>query len=300
MKSFSVRGGPKFMLDEASVLDIGRCFVNGTDISPGRAIPDDGDPRIDHSLEGFLFTCGPDHIRHPAPISGRSDGRKYPLHGSFSAHPAEIVFWDGASENGQEDGEETDGECRARIRVTMATGEPALLDRHYRIDHQSGEVSLTDRVTNVGTKPFAAVHMYHMNIGAWLFDDHVSLSGAMFEGGRLPWNFGAEPGSVFCVPAHDGAENSADGGRDNVAGGWAEMRLGPIAAIGGLALRVKFRTDTLPYLQMWRNQKNPAHVLGIEPVSHRLADREELEKSGEIRMLKPGESIDYALCFAFV
>jgi hypothetical protein len=288
MKSFSVHGGPKFMLDEASVMDIGRCFVNGTDISPGRAIPDDGDPRIDHSLEGFLFTCGPDHIRHPVPISGRSDGKKYPLHGSFSAHPAEIVFWDSATDNGQDSDEETDSECRARIRVTMATGEPALLERHYRIDHQSGEVSLTDRVTNTGTKPFATGHMYHMNIGAWLFDDHVTLAGAMFEGGRLPWNFGEEPGSVFCVPANGGPD------------GWAEMRLGPIAAIGGLTLRVKFKTDTLPYLQMWRNQKNPAHVLGIEPVSHRLASREALEKSGEMKMLKPGESIDYALRFAFV
>lgn len=288
MKSFSVRGGPKFMLDEASVLDIGRCFVNGTDISPGRAIPDDGDPRIDHSLEGFLFTCGPDHIRHPVPISARSEEKKYPLHGSFSSHPAELMFWDSASDESGDDDDDTDSECRARVKVTMATGEPALLERHYRIDHQSGEVSLTDRVTNIGAKPFAAVQMYHMNIGAWLFDDHVKLAGPMFDNGRLPWNFGEDPGSVFCVPATGAAD------------GWAEMRLGPIAAIGGLTLRVRFRTDTLPYLQMWRNQKSPAHVLGIEPVSHRLASRAELEKAGELKLLTPGASIDYALRFAFV
>lgn len=279
MKAFSAANGPKLFLDETSVLDIGGCFIGDTDLAPGRAIPDDGDPRIDHSLEGFLFTCGPDHIRHPEPIEGRTDGRKYPLHGSYSSHPAEILFWDAQGD---------DAECRARIPVTVAAGETALLERHWRIDGATGEVSLSDRLTNTGSKPLARVHMYHMNIGAWLFDDHVRLSGRMLEGGGFPWNFGEDPGGVFCVPARqDGAE-------------WAEIALGPIAAIGGLTLRVKFRTDTLPYLQVWRNQRAPAHVLGIEPVSHRHAGRADLAASGELGWLKPGESADYGLRFAFV
>lgn len=279
MKAFSTGTGPKLFLDPVSVLDIGSCIVDGIDVAPGRAIPDDGDPRIDHSLEGFLFTCGPDHIRHPDAIAGRTDGKKYPLHGSFSAHPADILFWDAQGD---------DAECHATVAVALADGGSALLERHWRIDGQTGEVSLKDRVTNAGSTPFARVHMYHMNLGAWLFDDGVRLGGKMFEGGALPWNFGEEPGSVFCVSAaHDGDE-------------WAEVTLGPIAALDGRTLHVKFRTDTLPYLQMWRNQKAPAHVLGIEPVSHRLAERGELAKSGELALLQPGESADYALRFAFV
>lgn len=278
MKAFSAARGPKLFLDETSVLDIGGCFIGDIDVAPGRAIPDDGDPRIDHSLEGFLFTCGPDHIRHPEPIEGRDDGKTYPLHGSYSSHPAEILFWNAQGE---------DAECRARVPLTLATGETALLERHWRIDGESGEVCLSDKLTNTGSKPLAKVHMYHMNLGAWLFDDRVRLSGAMFEGGGLPWNFGEDPGSVFCVPARqEGSE-------------WAEVSLGPIASIGGLTLKVKFRTDTLPYLQMWRNQKAPAHVLGIEPVSHRLAGRAELVKGREIQWLKPGESAEYGLRFSF-
>jgi hypothetical protein len=275
MKSFAAGRGPRLVLDEASVLDIAGCFVNEIDVAPGRAIPDDGDPRIDHSLEGFLFTCGPDHIRHPDVIGGY----RYPLHGSFSAHPAEIVFWDV---------QDDDAECRARVPVLAADGGKALLERHWRIDNATGEVCLHDRVTNTGDRPMARVHMYHMNIGAWLFDDAVHLSGKMLEGGRMPWNFGPEPGSVFCVPASEAEEV------------WAEVALGPIAALGGVTLRVRFRTDTLPYLQIWRNQKDPAHVLGIEPVSHRLASRTELTDSGELGWLQPGESADYALRFAFV
>jgi hypothetical protein len=278
MKAFSTGLGPKLFLDEGSVFDIQGCFIGDTDLSPGRSIPDDGDPRIDHSLEGFLFTCGPDHIRHPEPIAGAADGSTYPLHGSFSAHPAKIIFWD--AQGG-------DAECRAQVDVIMATGEPAKLDRHWRIDGTTGEVCLSDKVTNTGTKAFAPVHMYHMNIGAWLFDEHVRLSGRMLEDGGLPWNFGPDPGSVFCIPAHQDGEQ------------WAELCLGPIAAIGGLTLKVKFKTDTLPHLQVWRNQKAPAHVLGIEPVSHRLAGREELARQGELAMLNPGESIEYALKFQF-
>lgn len=279
MKSFAAALGPTVHLDESSVLDIGSCFVNGTDVAPGRAIPDDGDPRIDHSLEGFLFTCGPDHIRHPEEIEGEADGRKYPLHGSFSSHPANITFWEMQGE---------DAECRAQVEVKTADGGQALLERHWRIDSTSGEVCLHDRVTNTGEKPMARVHMYHMNIGAWLFDDAVRLSGAVLDGGEMPWNFGPEPGSVFCVPARRQGDE------------WAEVSLGPIAALGGSKLKVRFKTDTLPYLQVWRNQKQPAHVLGIEPVSHRLASRRELSEGGELSMLHPGEAADYALRFGFV
>lgn len=78
------------------------------------------------------------------------------------------------------------------------------------------------------------------------------------------------------------------------------MRLGPIAAIGGRTLKVAFRTDTLPYLQMWRNQSDPAHVMGIEPVSHRWVDRAELEAAGEFHMLKPAESRSYGLRFSIL
>lgn len=278
MKAFSAAAGPRLFLDESSVLDVGSCFVGEIDIAPGRSIPDDGDPRIDHSLQGFLFTCGPDHIRHPEPIASRTDGKMYPLHGSFSSHPAEILFWD------VQDGS---AECRARVAVSLADGGSAILERHWRIDGDSGEVCLSDTVTNTGKTSFPPVHMYHINIGAWLFDSEVRLNGRMLDNGSLPWNFGQDPGGVFCVPAAPHGEP------------WAEVCLGPIAAIGGATLKVKFRTDTLPHLQVWRNQQDPAHVLGIEPVSHRWVSRKELAERGELKQLRPGDSIDYALRFCF-
>ncbi|MFC3164509.1 DUF4432 family protein [Ciceribacter thiooxidans] len=277
MIEFKGLAGPSLTIDRSSVLDIGACIVDGVDLAPGRAIPDDGDPRIDHSLEGFLFTCGPDHIRHPEPIG---EGRgTYPLHGSFSSHPAEILSFETVEGN---------AEARAVVSVRLADGGSARLERLWRIDGETGEVQLSDRVTNSGETPFPAMFMYHMNVGAWHFDDGVRLSGAMLDGGGFPWAFGEDPGGVFCVPAVEEGEP------------WAEMRLGPIRAIGGKTLRVRFRTDTLPFLQVWRNQQAPANVLGIEPVSHRWEPRSVLAERGELELLAPGEARDYALSFAFV
>ncbi|MBB6484920.1 DUF4432 family protein [Rhizobium lusitanum] len=279
MIDFAAAKGPRLALDETSVLDIGACIVDGNDLAPGRAIPDDGDPRVDHSLEGFLFTCGPDHIRHPQPMTGAFEGKRYPLHGSFSSNPAKVLWT--KFENGN-------AECRADINVVTAEGRAARLERHWRIDGSTGEVSLVDRVINTSGEAMPVFLMYHMNIGGKWFDDGTRLTGQMLEDGSLPWAFGKEGGDIFCVPAREKEQD------------WAQVSLGPVAAIGGKSLRVRFGAETLPFLQVWRNQQEPANVLGIEPVSHRWVSRAELQEAGEFNILQPGEARNFMLNFAFV
>ncbi|MDM9628671.1 DUF4432 family protein [Rhizobium sp. S152] len=279
MMEFAAARGPRLVLDESSVMDIGGCTVEGVDIAPKKAVPDDGDVRISHSVEGFLFTCGPDHIRHREPIPGRTDGKVYPLHGSAAGHVAKVLWT--KFENGN-------AECRADIDVVTVEGHPARIERHWFIDGATGEVHLRDRVINTSNETVPTFLMYHMNVGGKWFDAGTRLEGEMLEGGGFPWNFGQEPGGIFCVEAPATVD------------GFAEVRLGPIAAILGRTLRVRVLAQTLPHLQVWRNQNTPIDVLGIEPVSHRWVGRSELEASGEFVMLKPGESRDYGLSFAFV
>ena len=260
-----------------SALDVASAVFHGVDITPGSAIPSDGDPRIDRALPGFLFTCGPDHIRHPVPVEGAADGRRYPLHGSLSSHPARDITI-----------EEDEGEaiCEGRIAVALAHGGTADLARRWRADRRTGHISLDDAVTNTGDRPWPPFAMYHINFGTGLFDEDTRLTGAMLPGGSLPWRFDDGDMKIFCVPAAEAAEH-----------GWAEIAVGPIAALGGRSVHIRFRTDTLPYLQVWRNQSPGCAVLGIEPVSHRLASREELIASGEAQDFAPGESVGYALAF---
>ena len=278
MKAFFSGVSPKIMLDETSVFDIGACLVDGIDLSPGRAIPDDGDARIDHSLEGFLFTCGPEHIRPPE-LMESGDGRRYPLHGSFSSHPARVI----AFELG-----EHKSHAVAEIPVVMATGQTALLTRRWHIDGTTGTVSLHDRLENTSAEPFAPMHMYHMNLGARWLDEAARLSGQMLKDGGSSWRFGEGETTVECVPA--GAHSEA---------GWAELTLGPIAAIGGKSLVIRFEVAGLPYLQMWRNQIAPAHILGIEPASHAWLPRTKLHERGDMKQLGPGEVKEYRMSFAF-
>jgi len=264
-------------LTPQSALDVGRAVFRGVDIAPGSAIPSDGDPRIDRALPGFLFTCGPDHIRHPVPVEGAADGRRYPLHGSLSSHPARDILI-----------EEDEGEvvCEGRVAVSLAHGGSADLARRWRADRRTGHITLEDVVTNTGARPWPPFAMYHINFGTGLFDESTRLTGAMLPGGSLPWRFDEGDMKIFCVPAAETAEH-----------GWAEIAVGPIAALGGRSMHIRFRTDTLPYLQVWRNQSPCCAVLGIEPVSHRLASREELIASGEAPDFAPCESVGYGLAF---
>ncbi|MDX3924812.1 MAG: DUF4432 family protein [Shinella sp.] len=268
----------RIALTPDSVLDIGSAIFDGVELAPGSAIPSDGDPRIDRALPGLLFTCGPDHIRHPEPVEGATDGRRYPLHGSFSSHPARDILM-------EEDAEEV--VCSAHVPARLANGERAELQRRWRADRRTGEIRLEDRVTNAGDRAWPPAAMYHLNLGTRLFDDGTMLTGAMLPEGKLPWRFGEGDMSIFCVPAAGAAKD-----------GWAEIEIGPIAALGGRSLHVGFRTDTLPFLQVWRNQSPRCHVMGIEPVSHRLAPRAELIATGEMASFDPGASVDYALTFS--
>lgn len=260
-----------------SALDVASAVFQGLDIAPGSAIPSDGDPRIDKALPGFLFTCGPDHIRHPVPVEGATDGRRYPLHGSLSSHPARDILI-----------EEDEGEvvCEGRVAVSLAHGGMADLARRWRADRRTGHITLEDVVSNSGDNSWPPFAMYHINFGTGLFDDSTRLTGAMLPGGSLPWRFDEGDMKIFCVSAAETAQH-----------GWAEIAVGPIAALGGRSMHIRFRTDTLPYLQVWRNQSPGCAVLGIEPVSHRLASRAELIAAGEAPDFAPGESVGYALAF---
>jgi hypothetical protein len=208
MMEFAAATGPRLMLDETSLMDIGGCVVEGIDIAPKEAVPDDGDARISHSVQGFLFTCGPDHIRHRDTIPGRSDGKVYPLHGSAAGHAAKVLWT--KFENGN-------AECRADIDIVTVEGlagphRAALV--HRRPDGRGASERQGDQHQRPDGADLPDVpHEYRRQmVRRW-----TRLEGAMLEGGGFPWRFGKD-GDIFCVEA-PATEN-----------GLAEVRLGPIAA----------------------------------------------------------------------
>ncbi|MDB5526381.1 MAG: hypothetical protein JWM58_4144 [Rhizobium sp.] len=266
----------KFELDEESALDIGSMKVDGVEMAPGDAVPDDGDPRILRAVGGFLFTCGPDHIRHPEPVE-TMPAKLYPLHGSMSGTKPHIT-----GETKTADFHEV----TASIKVTVAQGGEAEIVRSWRFDLVTGDVSLEDRLINIGKSAFPPMLMYHMNINTHLFDDRTTLAGPSFEGGNIHWRIGDGDGHVFCNPAV--AED------DKVT-----VRLGAIEAIGGKSLNVWYGADSIPHLQMWRNEAGHCNVLGIEPVTHPWKKRHELDAMGLMSPLAAGAFRIYRMGFAF-
>ncbi|ASY57213.1 MULTISPECIES: DUF4432 family protein [Sinorhizobium] len=265
------------LFDRSSALDIAAFVTEGTDLSPGEAIPSDGDPRIDRALAGFLFTCGPDHIRHPEPIAGRDDKVRYPLHGSLAGTPVSRTEM---SADGSR--------CSAVTEVDLACGGRAAVERVWQLHGNGHGVMLKDRVVNIGASAFAPMMMYHMNIGGRLLGDETRIDSASVEGGSIAWRFGEGESAHFCRRAVAGEDR------------WAEVTLSALPGLQGRALNVQFLADTLPFLQMWRCQRGGANVLSIEPASHRIAKRVELSAAGELGLLKPGQSRDYALTFGVV
>lgn len=263
------------LFDRRSALDIAAFVVDGVDLSPGAAIPSDGDIRIDRALAGFLFTCGPEHIRHPEAIEGGVEGARYPLHGSLAgtAVSRTEMASDGA-------------ECTATIEVALADGGQARVERRWRIDAGRNEVVLEDRVVNVGTSAFPPMMMYHVNIAGRLLGNGTRIVSASLEGGERAWRFGNGESAHFCLPAAVGSD------------GWSDVTLAGLEGLGGRNLQVRFRTDTLPFLQMWRCQRGEADVISIEPVSHRIAKRPDLAAAGELIPLRPGEARSYAIAFS--
>ncbi|OLP61271.1 DUF4432 domain-containing protein [Xaviernesmea oryzae] len=260
--------------DQASALDLGSVILGGVELAPGKAIPSDGDPRIDHALQGLLFTCGPDHIRHPEPVEG-GRGAFYPLHGSLAATPVADL-----SVSEQADGAFV---LEGHMDIALADGGAARLHRrwHFAAD---GTLALGDRLLNIGAEPFAPMMMYHVNLGGALLGEETRIEGAMLEDGAFPWRFGEGESSHVCLPAHASSEQ-----------GWASVRLGPLPGLGGAVLQLDFAVDGLAYLQMWRCQRGAANVFALEPVSHRIAKRPVLQDAGEMPMLAPGEAKDFAL-----
>ncbi len=238
----------QLLLDRQSGLDIAAFVVDGIDLSPGPDIPAGEEPRIARLLQGFLFTCGPDHIRHPEALE--SGEGLYPLHGSL---PGTAVGATSIEEG-------PDGPvCHAETPVLLADGGRATVTRRISTA-ADGYVTIEDRLTNSGETAFFPMWMYHLNLGAWLFDADTWIEAAALGDGALFWRFGDGERGHLCLDARPTA------GPD----GLVRVTLGPMRLVGGRSLSVRFPAASLPFLQFWRSERHGGNVFSIEPASHRL------------------------------
>ncbi|MCU1418873.1 MAG: hypothetical protein JWR57_42 [Mycetocola sp.] len=259
-------------------MDIGQAWFDGYPVSwqaavgevaPGHVNGDQG--WLDGWSGGLVTTCGLRNIGSPSEGEGQ--------HGSFTDLPAQNVSvthrWldDGQVavdiEGTLFDASSLRGRLAVRRRVTLATS--------------SGEVEISDLVTNESSIAEQTPILYHVNFGApFLSADSVIA----WRG----WN-DTQGGGLTDTTAMGRPQLIEDRivelTRDHGAGECGAVVTSPAL---GLVAEVVWDTGALARLHMWQRWVPGSFVMSIEPANASLRGRVYDRKEGRAPMLAPGEA----------
>ena len=284
-------GGLRFTVLPERGLDIADFSYHGLSLvfhTPGTiAHPAYCDPAGNEWLRtffgGLLTTCGLTYFGDPGTDGEEALG----LHGRYSALPASRVC-----DLSRWEGEEYLLEVTGTVEEASLFGDKLRLCRSLSTRLGSRALRIRDTVENFGstTSPFTI--LYHVNAGFPLLDEDTELLSTsrsvepydeqsrsrLAEAGRFQAPRVGFPNLDYLhtmAPDQDGYALAA----------MVNRRLA-----GGLGLSLRFRTDTLPFLNEWKMLSEMDYVVGIEPVNTIILNRAELRKRGRLPLLEPGES----------
>jgi hypothetical protein len=240
------------------------------------------------SLDGFLVTCGLDHVRGAAEgpaghFGPRRATHRYPLHGRIGQTPAQLI---GHGQTWQ--GDQCTLWCEGLVRQAMLYGE--VLELHRRIEVAVGgrTLAITDRIVNAGFRPTPFMQLYHVNFGYPMLDAATRLV--------LPGRPDAEARLRMPATLPEEAEDELfEIAPAPPIGGEQRASIINPGLAGGLCVTLAWTAENLPRLQVWRHLAPGMHVIAIEPATNRAAPRATLETGGEIRSLAPGEVVQHRL-----
>ena len=275
--AFSSGGGLDFWVLSDRSLDIGPLWWKGIPLAwqsmAGFRSPalhhaeEDGGHGYGRTNSGFVVTCGLDHIRQPT--------ERHPLHGRLPFTPARLTA------HGEDwDREEPVLFCEGEVMQFRFGGEALRLRRRIEVPIGGSEIRIRDKVENLGGGETPQASLYHFNLGfpAIAPGSTVHLgSKKLLELTALPdvsdlpesisYPVGDAPRAVCTV--------STPGVGDH-----------------GLTVAFTFRTDTLPYLQIWHDFRPYAGVLGIEPCTS-------AKTGGVEQIMQPAQTRQYELSVSF-
>jgi len=243
--AFSTGGGLDFWVLSDRSFDIGPLWWRGVQLgwqSPAgfRAAAlterwDDDGRGVERGFSGMLVTCGLDHVRR-----GENG---LPLHGHLPYTPGRLLAYGEAW-----DAEEPHLFCQGEMTEFRIGGEGLRLVRRIEAPIGGTVLHVLDELENIGPAPQEIAVLYHVNPGFPLVDDGttVTLDGERILGPLAPPELETPP------PAWRG-----------VGGASATATIAAPAC--PVVLETRWRPDTLPCLQTWRNVRHNIGVIGIEP-----------------------------------
>lgn len=236
---------------------------------------------------GFLSTCGFDHIRQPETDALTDQGgypddeMDYPLHGHGAHQPARLISY-----GLEEEADQPYLWCEGEIIQTMQFLGTLKLRRRIEVPLGGNEISVKDRVVNRGTTAMSHMMLYHFNIGYPLVSgrSQIDLPNAQPVSGT------GDPLADFPEPQtrQENALSVFEINRD------AETGLCTVTnREKGLELALRFDHDTLPFFQLLRMSGQGTYGIGLEPCTAGSRTRDRARAANEMVVLKPGEGRTY-------
>ncbi len=278
-----VAGGIDLRILPDRGLDLGSAWFGGVPLAwrsaVGERAPFDAPSGADW-LDGFggglVATCG---LRN---VGAASEG--HGLHGRISHVRASAVTVERALDGGE-----------AVVTVRGVLDEVSALGPHLRMERTittrtgSGDVSIADRVTNLGAEAEPAPLLYHVNLGAPLLGPatRVEIAGTRPQprddaASRAGWERWAAPGGAVAGAEEIVLEHAYE---DAAAAGAARV----VNAELGLAVTVSWDRAGLPRLWQWIHPRAGVYALGLEPANCSVLGRAADRAAGRLPVLEPGE-----------
>lgn len=263
--------------------DLGAAWFRGVPLSWSSAVgerapfaPPSGEEWLDAFGGGLMVTCG---LRN---VGWASEG--VGVHGVFSHQRARVV---------EVDRRRTEGGIVAVVRAVIRDASHARwhleVERTIATRAGEGRVEIVDVTRNRGAKPEPAPLLYHVNVGAPVWDDGVRLK---MPNSRLviPDAAAAASGASEAWSVAPGIEPGGERGFEHViepaADGWAEARV--VNERLGLELALRWDARTLPRFNQWVHPAPGVYVLGLEPTNCSVQGRAHDRAEGRLPILEAG------------
>lgn len=237
---------------------------------------------------GMLATCGLNNVGRAC----EDEEGQHEMHGRISRLPAAEVSYGGSWT-----GDNYSLAISGKVNDASSLGDHMQLHRRIEVPADQPVIRIYDQVTNLGAMKMPCMIKYHMNLGFPLVQDDTSIEVANRR--RLLRN-----STELIDPRADYFRNSVNTDVEMLYHEceYEHDQMGEVTVRAPypinneqLALKIRYKHDTLPHLWQWNNVMDGLYVTAIEPSNCLVKPRSEARRQGLVTELEPGESMDFAV-----
>lgn len=221
-------------------------------------------------------------------IPSELDGAAQGLHGTISNTPADNIYYT----------ETADAiTIHATIKDSHIFQKKLCFERTITCNKTDNKITITDVITNEGSRPEPVMLLYHFNMGYPLLSEDAQL--------RIP--------SATVTPRDERAKEGLDVWNviekpqpDFVEQCYYHTFEGDYGTASifnrksGKGLQIKFPTEIFKTMVEWKMMGDKDYVLGLEPSTNLLDGVGAVKESGELSYLQSGESKTYQVEIDFI